>query len=238
MNSCIVFDIETTGFSPETNKITEIGAIKVQDCQVVEIFSQLINPQVPIPQEIVSLTGITTDLVKNMPLIGEVLPRFIEFCEDYDIIGHNIMFDFSFIKTNALQQKLKFERNGIDTLALARVLLPQLERKNLAYLCDHYHIERAQAHRAYDDALATHVLYTKMKDEFYNEGNKALFIPKPIHWKPQKQDPITQKQEKFLMDLIKKNNLVLVKPINEYSKSEASKEIDSIINRFGKASDI
>lgn len=234
MDYCIIFDIETTGFYPETHKITEIGAIKVRDGQILEIFSQLINPQVAIPQEIVSLTGITPAMVEYMPTIEEVLPRFIDFCEDYPIMGHNILFDFSFIKTNALQQKLRFEHNGLDTLALARTLLPKLERKSLGHLCGHYGIERVNEHRAFDDAMATYVLYTKMKDEFFNDANKELFSPKPIHWKPQKQEPITAKQEKFLLDLIKKNNLVLIKPINEYSKSEASKEIDGIINKFGK----
>ncbi len=234
MESCIVFDIETTGFYPESHKITEIGAIKIKNGQILETYSQLINPQVPIPQEIVNLTGITSALVENMPTIEEVLPKFIDFCEDYPIMGHNILFDFSFIKTNAQQQKLRFERLGLDTLAIARILLPRLEKRSLTYLCEHYQIERAQAHRAYDDAMATYVLYTKMKDEFYNEMNEALFVPKPIHWRPQKQEPISLKQEKFLQDLIKRHDLVLVKPIKEYSKSEASKEIDTILFQYGK----
>lgn len=236
MGSCVVFDIETTGFDPENNKITEIGALKVKDGKIIERFSQLINPKVPIPFQIVELTGITEAMVEHMPIIEEALPKFIDFCEDYSLMGHNIMFDYSFIKTNALRQKLRFERNGMDTLILARALLPQLERKNLAHLCAHYCIERVNEHRAYDDALATYVLYTKMKDEFYNEVNRELFSPKPLHFKPQKIEAITQKQERYLQDLIRKNNLVLVKSIKEYSKSEASREIDTIINQYGKLS--
>ncbi|PKM95200.1 MAG: DNA polymerase III subunit epsilon [Firmicutes bacterium HGW-Firmicutes-1] len=238
MDHCIVFDIETTGFQPETNKITEIGAIKIENGKPVEFFSQLINPEVKIPKEIIELTGISDELVIEMPTIHEVLPKFIEFCEGYDIMGHNIMFDFSFIKANALQQRLRFDKAGIDTLLIARALLSRLEKRSLEFLCNHYGIVRINEHRAYDDAVATYELFLRMKEEFYSDESKDLFLPRPLHWKPQKVEPITLKQERFLEQLVHKNKIKLAKPINEYTKSEASRQIDLIINQYGNLSAI
>lgn len=235
MEQWVILDIETTGFYPESHRITEIGAIKVIDGAIVDYFSELINPQTKIPLEITRLTGITDEMVKEMPTIEEVLPRFIAYCEGFDIMGHNILFDFSFIKYNAMLQKLKFDKMGVDTLYIARSLLSQLEERSLSYLCEYYSIEREQAHRAYDDANATYTLYKKMKDQFYTEINSALFSPKPIHWKPQKVQPITEKQERYLRHLVTVNNIKLAKPINEFSKSEASRQIDLIINQYGQA---
>lgn len=234
MKQWVVLDIETTGFYPESHRITEIGAVRVVNGEVVDHFSELINPQTKIPAEITRLTGITNEMVKDMPTIEEVLPRFIDYCEDFNIMGHNILFDFSFIKYNAMLQKLKFDKMGVDTLYIARTLLSRLEKRSLSYLCDHYCIEREHAHRAYDDANATFTLYQKMKDEFYTETNHMLFLPKPIHWKPQKTQPITEKQERYLRHLVALNHIELAKPISEMSKSEASRQIDFIIKEYGQ----
>ncbi|PKM49540.1 MAG: DNA polymerase III subunit epsilon [Firmicutes bacterium HGW-Firmicutes-7] len=238
MDQFIVFDIETTGFQPETNRITEIGAIKVIEGKIVEKFSELINPEVQIPEEITALTGISNTLVKDRPTINEVLPRFIEFCDGYDVMGHNIIFDFSFIKANALKQKLRFDKAGIDTLFIARTFLNHLEKRSLGFLCNHYQITRINEHRAYDDALATYQLFKMLKKDFYCEEKKDLFVARPLHFKPQKIEPITEKQERFLQHLVTKNKVKLVKPIKEFTKSEASRQIDLIINQHGNESAI
>lgn len=235
MNQWVVLDIETTGFYPESHRITEIGAVKVVNGVIEDHFSELINPQTVIPVEITRLTGISNEMVKEMPTIEEVLPRFITYCEGFDIMGHNILFDFSFLKYNAISQKLKFDKMGVDTLLIARTLLSQLEKRSLTYLCEHYKIERKHAHRAYDDAYATYILYQKMKEQFYTDMNSSLFSSKPIHWKPQKSQPITEKQEKYLNHLVEINNIALVKPIKEFSKSEASRQIDLIIKQYGQS---
>lgn len=232
----IVLDIETTGLSPETAKITEIGAIKVgDDGQIQETFRQLIDPEVDLPNEIIKLTGITPLMLMGMPTISEALPSFVDFCEGLPIMGHNIMFDYSFLKYNAVNLGLKFEKNGIDTLRIARSVLSHLETRSLTYLCEYFKIHRNHAHRGYDDALATYELYRKMKEVYYSIDNTGLFEPKPLHYKPRKQEGITKKQEKFLKDLIARHEVKLAKPIEEYSKSEASKEIDGILNQYGRS---
>lgn len=233
MNNYIVLDIETTGLRPEIDKITEIGALKIIDGEVSEVFSRLINPQIQIPQMITEITGITNEMVKDAPNILAVLPEFIEFCEDYDIMGHNIRFDFSFLKYNAVVQKLKFNRNALDTLTIARKFLKQIKSRSLSNLCEYYNIERENAHRGYDDAEATYKLYKKLKEDFWTEETSDLFIPKPIHYKPIKQEPITPRQAKYLQDLIIYHNIDFKKQISELTKSQASRYIDKIISEKG-----
>ncbi len=233
MNNYIVLDIETTGLRPEQDKITEIGAVKIIDGDISEVFSRLINPQIQIPQIITEITGITNEMVKGSPDISVVLPEFIEFCEGYDIMGHNVRFDFSFLKYNAVTQKLKFNKNALDTLALARKFLKQISSRSLTNLCEYYSIEREHAHRGYDDAKATYKLYKRLKEDFWTEETADLFIPKPIHYKPAKQEAITPRQEKYLKDLISYHNIDFKEQIDSLTKSQASRFIDKIISENG-----
>lgn len=122
--SYVVFDIETTGFSPIKNKIIEIGAVKVINGEITERFSTFVNPQVPIPFEIEKLTSINDEMVMEAPVIEEVLPRFLEFCEGCVLVAHNASFDISFIRENAERQQLPFDYTYVDTVGIARVLLP------------------------------------------------------------------------------------------------------------------
>lgn len=234
MKSFVAFDIETTGISPLDNRITEIGAVKIVDNEVVEKYNQLINPETPIPANIVSLTGITDDLVRNEPTINFVLPDFIDFCRGFDILGHNIKFDFSFIKTNAQKLNLSFEKNALDTLTISRKVLNELPSRRLGCLCEYYSIDYLNGHRAFNDAYATYELYKQLKTDYY-EGNEDLFVPKPILWKPKKVSAITYKQKAYLAALIKKHNVILDKHIDELTKNEASRAIDNIINTYGRA---
>lgn len=234
MESYVVFDIETTGISPVDHRITEIGAVKVVNDRVVEEFNQLVNPEMNIPHNIVALTGITNDLVREEPTIQEVLPRFIAFCEDFVIMGHNITFDFSFIKANALKQELAFEKNAVDTLAIARKLLCDLPSRKLSYLCSHYNIDYLNGHRAYNDAYCTYELYNCLRKDYY-EAHTELFLAKPINWKPKKVSAITPRQKSYLNALVKKHQIILDKDIDTYTKSEASRAIDHIIHLHGKA---
>jgi len=169
MENYIVLDIETTGVNPQFNKITEIGAVKVIDNKVVDTYSQLICPECKIPEQITKLTGIDDELVKNEPTIDIVLPEFIEFCEDLPILGHIVLFDISFIKTNAKELGIRFEKNGLDTLYLARTFLKDLKSRSLTYLIEYFNINRENAHRAFDDALATHELFQILKKKYFTE---------------------------------------------------------------------
>lgn len=155
----VVFDIETTGFSSENDRITEIGAVKIQNGIIVDRFSTFVNPQMPIPDKIKKLTGITDEMVADSETIEGILPMFIEFCSDAVVVAHNASFDMGFIKANAIRQKLTFNPTYIDTVELARCLLPQLEKHKLNIVADHLGIEIGGHHRAVNDAEATAAIY-------------------------------------------------------------------------------
>ena len=235
MEKYIVLDLETTGMNPLYSKITEIGAIKVIDGTIKEEFSMLVNPLTEIPEQIVSLTGINDKMVKDAPTIEEVLPAFLEFTEGQSmpIVGHNILFDYSFLKYNALMLGKSFERKGIDTLHIARKTLRGLESRSLSYLCKYYNIENNSAHRALSDTKATYQILNILKESYYIT-NKELFIPKPLHWKPKKENPITDKQRSYLEALLSRYKLSIEKSIDELTKSEASKKIDEINFQYGR----
>jgi len=228
----IVFDIETTGIDPLKNNIIEIGALKIKDGKISEVFHELINPEIEIPHFITNITGITNEMVKDKPTIEDVVGKFIDFCDSEYIMGHNILFDYKFIKINASKYKLKFEKQGYDTLHIARKLLKNLPSKKLTDLCEHYQIPHERAHRADDDAKVTYELFLKLKDEFYRE-NTDVFVSKQMVYKIPKQSNITLKQEKYLKDLINIHNVDFDRNINLLTKSEASRIIDNIISKYG-----
>jgi len=229
----ICFDIETTGLSPVTDKIIEIGALKVKDGKIVESFKEFINPGMKLPGHIVRLTGITDEMVKEADTQEAVVRRFIDFTGEYIVMGHNISFDYSFIKTAAKLQQVPFEKFGIDTLELSRKLLPQLESKSLGNMCGHYHIINDNAHRAYDDAKATALLYVNLCNEFF-EVKPEVFKPKPLWYKVKKIQSITNKQKNYLIDLIKYHKIEGIQAMDSLTQSEASKMIDKIILEKGR----
>ncbi len=151
----IVFDIETTGFSFMEDRITEIGAVKIQGGEIVERYSQLVNPQRSIPEKVVALTGITEDMVRDKPAIDEVLPGFMAFVGDGVMVAHNAKFDVSFIRYACDQQGIPFGPTVVDTLSLARMLLKDIKRHKLNLVAKRLGIELLEHHRAVHDAEAT-----------------------------------------------------------------------------------
>ena len=127
----IVFDIETTGFGPVKDRIIEIGAVKVSKGEVVDKFSTFINPEIPIPYEIEELTGIRDEMVMESPTIDVILPQFLEFCGNCTLVAHNASFDVSFITKKAEFLGIHTDFTVIDTVGLARILLPELNRYKL-----------------------------------------------------------------------------------------------------------
>ncbi|MBR5596674.1 MAG: PolC-type DNA polymerase III [Lachnospiraceae bacterium] len=160
----VVFDIETTGFSPVKNKIIEIGAVKVSGGEITDHFSVFVNPKVPIPYEITQLTGIQDEMVVEAETIEEVLPKFVEFCADAVLVAHNANFDMSFINENIRRQKIKANYTYLDTLGLARVLLPGQAKHTLDAVCKTLKISLENHHRAVDDAGATAEMFLKFME--------------------------------------------------------------------------
>ncbi|MCI8874051.1 MAG: PolC-type DNA polymerase III [Lachnospiraceae bacterium] len=170
----VVFDLETTGFSPVNNRIIEIGAVKVCQGKITDRFSTFVNPQVPIPYKIEELTNIRDDMVLDAPLIEDALPEFLEFCSGAIMVAHNAGFDMSFISKNCERQGLPCEYTVIDTVALARVLMPQLNRFKLDTVAKALKISLENHHRAVDDAACTAEIFVKFIEMLKERGIRDL----------------------------------------------------------------
>ena len=170
----VVFDLETTGFSPDKNKIIEIGAVKVVNGAITDRFSTFVNPQVPIPFNIEELTSIRDDMVMDAPIIEDILPEFMKFCEGAIMVAHNADFDMSFITKNCELQGLPHDFTIIDTVALARILLPMLNRFKLDTVAKALNISLANHHRAVDDAGCTAEIFVKFIQMLKERGIENL----------------------------------------------------------------
>ena len=157
----VVFDLETTGFSPIQDKIIEIGAVKVERGVITERFSTFVNPKIPIPFKITQLTSITDDMVVDAETIDVVLPKFLDFIGDAVLVAHNAGFDVSFIEQNCRYQEIEREFISLDTVALARVLLPTLSKYKLNVVAKALNISLENHHRAVDDAGATAEIFVR-----------------------------------------------------------------------------
>ena len=166
----VVFDIETTGFDPFNDKIIEIGAVKMRGREVIGEFSEFVNPEIPIPKKITELTTITDEMVANAEKIETVLPRFLEFCTGTTVVAHNAKFDVGFIKQKTIEQGLEYSPSVIDTLPLARTLLPELRGYGLANLVKYFGITLETHHRAVDDAKATAEVFQKFLNMILSKG--------------------------------------------------------------------
>lgn len=262
INTYIAFDLETTGLNVETDSIIEIGAVKVKDGKIVERFAEFLKPDIEISPRVTNLTGITNEMVKNARDTKEVIDDFVNFCENYVLVGHNIMFDYKFSKKYAVRYGHVFEKKGIDTLKIARKVHRDLESRSLESLCKYYEINPVSAHRAYYDALSTAKIYHMLAHSFEEEHQK-LFEPQQLQFKPKKVQPITSKQKAYLQTLLerhsscteclekcleecleknsdnsekkkKTNKKININTLDTLTRSEASKIIDNIISKYGR----
>lgn len=160
-----VVDIETTGLSPYRHKITEIAAVRIdEDCNIIDEFQTLINPECKIPSFITRLTGITDDMVKDEPVIYEIMPKFLDFVGEDIFLAHNASFDYKFLKTNAESIGKSLQNQTLCTRKLAnRLLYDKLASKKLGCICDFYGITNDQAHRAMGDVKATVEVFKNFK---------------------------------------------------------------------------
>ena len=185
----VVFDIETTGLSKETESITEIGAVKVVDGKIIDRFSTFVNPERPIPAEITKLTGITNEMVADAPVITEILPKFLEFCQDAVLVAHNANFDTGFIRLNAERKcGIEVKNTVLDTLELSRALLPELKKHKLDIICEKLGVSLEGHHRAVNDAEATAEVFLKFIDmlvekEIYKVDDINVFSSQTVNYK-------------------------------------------------------
>ncbi len=236
-DSYVCIDLETTGLDPRRDKIIEIGVVRIERGETVEEWETFVNPGRKLPERIVELTGIHDGDLSGAKPIGEVLPELLGFLGEDVLLGHGILFDFSFLKKAAVNERMSFERQGIDTLKIARKYLKNLESRSLGALCKHYEIPHS-AHRALGDARATAVLYQKLVEEFQEKedaaGEKSLFRPRQLLYQAKRDTPLTIAQKEQLYKLLDRHKLIVDYEIENLTRSEASRKIAHILKEYGR----
>ena len=232
-NSYIALDLETTGLEARLEKITEIAALRVVDGRVEERFVTLVNPMRQLGERIRELTGITDDMVKDAPVIEDTIGDVVRFCGNLPLLGHNILFDYAFLKRAAVNSGLDFEREGIDTLGICRLFMPADVKRNLTCACSFYEVSQSAAHRAQADAEAAHRLYQVMMAR-HGEEHPEAFAAKPLIYKAKREQPATKRQKEYLHDLLKCHRIDVTVQIDAMSRSEVSRMIDNIISQYGR----
>ncbi len=169
-----VLDLETTGLSFRTEKITEIGIMKVKNGEVIDEFSCFVNPEKPIPEKVVEVTNITDDMVKDAETIDKVFPKMLEFIGDSVLVAHNADFDIGFLKYNAKQLGYSLENTYMDTLRLAKELFPDFKKYKLGIIAEKLGIKVEVAHRALDDVDTTVKVLKVMFQMLEEKGVKTL----------------------------------------------------------------
>ena len=179
------------------------------------------------------LTGIRSEMVEDAPEAEEALRKFLEFAGEAPFLGHNVIFDYSFLKQCAVNHKISLERSALDTLKIARKVLKEPEKKSLEALCGYFQIDREHAHRAVDDAKATAELFLMLQQK-YQQQEPGLFVPKPLHYKVKKQGPLTPAQKRDLNHLMIYHRIEFNIELDSLTKSEASRMIDKIYAQYGR----
>ena len=169
-----VLDLETTGFSATTEKITEVGIMKVKDGKVLEEFSTFVNPEKHIPQRVTEVTNITDEMVKDAETIDKVFPKILKFIEGSVLVAHNAGFDIGFLKQNAKKLGYEFDYTYVDTLSLAKDLFPNYKKYKLGKIAENLGIKVEVAHRALDDVDTTVKVFNVMIDMLKEKGAKKV----------------------------------------------------------------
>ena len=227
----LAIDLEMTGLNIKKDHILEIGALRMENGKPAGEFSALINPHCAVPESITELTGITQEMADNGEELSDVLPRFLEFAGELPLLGHNLSFDYSFLKQAFVNAGLPFERSGIDTLKLARKFLPDEQKKKLTELRELFHIDTGTVHRAVSDAYAAALVYERLLKE-YSKADPDAFAPKPLHINIKKQQPVTIPQREQLQRLLSENPDKLSEPvdIDHLTRGEASRLIEKLLH--------
>ena len=170
----VVFDLETTGFSPTKDQIIEIGAVKISGGKVLDHYSVFVNPERSIPVRITELTSIDDSMVADADPVGKVLPEFLEFCRGCSLVAHNADFDVGFIEKKAENLGLECSFTVLDTVQIARMLLTDLHSFKLNSLCKYFKIHQEHHHRAVDDARVTAEVFLKLAGLMKKQGIHTL----------------------------------------------------------------
>lgn len=221
-----VLDLEMTGLAPKRDKVIEIGAVRVRNGEIADTYGTLVRPGMSIPETVVQLTGITDEMAALGKEENVAMQELLQFIGDDILVGHNLIFDYSFLKQWAVNQKIPLELSACDTLRIARALLPGAQSKKLESLCEYFQIEREHAHRALDDAVETYKVFENLKS--IEGASMELFVPKPLVYKAKRQTPATEHQKERLRELMEQYGRKDSISWETLTRSEASRLQDKI----------
>ncbi len=227
-----VIDLEMTGLSPKRDKIIEIGAVRVRSGNPEASYAMLVNPHRSIPAEVIKLTGISEEMVKDGAEPDEAIAGLIEFIGKDIIVGQNIIFDYSFLKQWAADRRYPLELKACDTLKLARKLLPEGQPKNLEALCSYFHIKRENAHRALDDARETAEVFEGLK-RLAGPEKADIFAPRELQYKTKRQTPATPRQLEQLRKYRAEHGISDEISWETLTRNEASRIMDQYYSTWG-----
>ena len=230
IDSYVALDIETTGLNPAADRIIEIGMARVCNGNVADTYSTLVNPGIKISDRIIELTHIHNEELTDKPRINELIDDVIQFIGDYPILGHNVIFDYSFLKQWAVNHKRTLSLNAYDTLKIARKCLPAEQSKKLEDLCEYFGVSRENAHRALDDAIETKQIFEKLLALMDEKGEPVE--SKPLVYKAKKQTPATAHQVRQLKELMAEYGIADVISWDNLTRSQASRLYDEYRSRY------
>ena len=211
----VVFDLETTGLSSRSNKIIEIGAVKIKAGEIIDSMDIFVDPEEPIPAEITTLTSITDEDVKGAPKEREAIEKFFEFAGDRLLIAHNASFDVGFIRAAAERCEIPFTNTFLDTVGLSKYVNPELKKHKLDIIAKHYKLDDFHHHRASDDATVLAKIFFVMLDRLRSEGIadfKAM-----IESMSEKTDPLKLKSHHIIIFAKNKEGLKNLYKLISYS---------------------
>ena len=232
----VVLDLETTGLNPRTDKIIEIGALLVEDGEILDTFSTFVSPGRRLLSQTTENTGITDEMLEHAPVFADIAENLLAFLGEYVLLGHSIISDYAFLKKALVNEQPKgfaFERNGLDTLKIARRFLPAEQKKALSALTAYFQIPH-EPHRALADAQATFLLYEKLWD-LYEEGTPSAFTPFPLHYQIKREVPVMPKQIEQIRRLLEERGIPCDRDLSQLTKNEASRLADQIRSGVIKA---
>lgn len=232
----VVLDLETTGLNPRTDKIIEIGALLVEDGEILDTFSTFVSPGRRLLQQTTEITGITDEMLEHAPAFADIAEKLLAFLGEHVLLGHSIISDYAFLKKALVNEQPKgfaFERNGLDTLKIARRFLPAEQKKALSALTAYFQIPH-EPHRAFADAQATFLLYEKLWD-LYEEGAPSAFAPFPLHYQIKREVPVMPKQIEQIRRLLEERGIPCDRDLSQFTKNEASRLADQIRSGVIKA---
>lgn len=232
----MVLDLETTGLNPRTDKIIEIGALLVEDGEILDNFSTFVSPGRKLLPQTTEITGITDEMLEHAPVFADIAEKLLAFLGEYVLLGHSIISDYAFLKKALVNEQPKgfaFERNGLDTLKIARRFLPAEQKKALSALTAYFQIPH-EPHRAFADAQATFLLYEKLWD-LYEEGAPSAFTPFPLHYQIKREVPVMPKQIEQIRRLLEERGIPCDRDLSQLTKNEASRLADQIRSGVIKA---